>query len=362
MTITINSLVPFHQIKVESDSVSGKLSRQKFSYLLISEHETGLDAQESLLLENNPSAKGRITRVLLLKESSTKKSLELLGDEQFHIVVYDGSDEGVKEILAWLKSRDESVLQNGGHLFVSSFVDLETIKEPQRDRNLSIIPVLEKTESVAPQKTLGSDKEKKESGNGSSTTELSTSIKGKYAAAFAAIIGKYGEVEPARPFQTLEVSGIQPKYAPRFLDKGNLLDKRYCAWGVEDGKVKIERIVTTDFDNTDVSYRDLNSKLILSYLIYDLKAFLKAKFPRYMLSEDSKSSGDVVTPKVLSGYIVGRHNLWLEHNLVQDPQESFSKNLIVQIDKNEPGRVLLDLSVQLMGQLRQTVSTLKFKL
>jgi phage tail sheath gpL-like len=148
---------------------------------------------------------------------------------------------------------------------------------------------------------------------------------------------------------------------PSFKDKTRLLDNRFSAWGVEDGHVKIERVVTTDFSESDISYRDLNHKLTLSFIKNDLRTFLKQEFPRHMLSEDPRSSGEVVTPKVLKAFIVNRHKLWLKNNLCQDPNDDFVKNLKVEIDQN-PGKVNLFMVVHLMGQLIQTHSIISFKI
>ena len=345
------SLAPYHFVSVEEDNTQIRLAFPKFRLLLLG---SGEDLQVMKKTAENIHRFGEIVTLSFTDEKDLKQKLQDLGDVTYHIIALSGSDAAYIEVLSWLQKRDESNLQNGGHLFISRKLDFKSIQMPSiKDKNLSIIPTIKEDDNPV------------------------------WVAAFAAVVCAYGQTEPARPFQSLKVLRINvpkneneldatdvkdmPKHPPSlqykdltFEQKTKLLDNHFCAWGIEDGWVKIERIVTTDFDESNVSYRDLNPKLTLALIRNDLKVFLKSAFPRHMLSEDPKSQGNVVTPNVLKAFIVDRHKLWLQYNLCQDPKDDFAKNLGVSIDQS-PGKVNITMSVYLMGQLIQTYTKLTFR-
>lgn len=325
----IISLVPYHRIEIKPNTMEGRIPFETFKLLIIGNEKDSLDMKLSIEAIN-PLADLVILNIT--NDADAKKKLESLGDTKFHVVVANVADETVKTVTDWLEERDSSLLQNGGHLFIGKTVDFSAIKPMQlpKSKHLSVIPTLAEKDNA------------------------------KWAAAFAAVIAMHAESEPARPFQTLRVlDSVTPD--PSFKQKTSLLNNRFCAWGVEDGHVKIERIVTTDFSESNISYRDLNHKLTISFIRNDLKTFLKGMFPRHMLSEDPRSSGEVVTPSVLKAFIVDRHKLWIKNNFCQDPNDDFGKNLKVTIDQ-VPGKVNIAMGVHLMGQLIQTNSVISFKI
>jgi phage tail sheath gpL-like len=326
METPVISLAPYHFVSVQEDNTQIRLAFPKFRLLLL-----GLEKDLQGMKETAEKIHryGEIIPISYIEEKDLKLKLEDLGDATFHVIALSGTDAASKLVLNWLDDRDASIQQNGGHLFVAKMVDLNKIPELPKNKNLSVVPSLKEEDNA------------------------------KWATAFASVVCAYGQMEPARPFQTLRVIESQNKDLT-FKQKTILLDKRFCAWGIEDGWVKIERIVTTDFDDSNVSYRDLNHKLILSLIRNDLKIFLKSAFPRHMLSEDPRSQGDVVTPNVLKAFIVDRHKLWLRYNLCQDPKDDFSKTLSVSIDQS-PGKVNIAMSVYLMGQIIQTHTKLTFR-
>ena len=115
------------------------------------------------------------------------------------------------------------------------------------------------------------------------------------AAAVAANAMYYGNIDPARPFQTLPLVGVKaPPIKERFADfpeNNQLLYDGISTFNVgDDGVVRIGRLITTykknDRGADDTSYLDLNTGLTLGYLRWDFRNHMLRKFPRHKLGND----------------------------------------------------------------------------
>jgi hypothetical protein len=338
---------------VGKDTSHQRLNFAKFNLLLAGSEK---DMPRMTETANKIHRYGIVTPLVFSDEKDLSRKLESLGDTCFQIIGLSGNDAARDIVLEWIGKRETEVSNepNDSHLLIArsmpglNEIEADTPKpepakpDPKPIPKPTVKPVLPRNKSLSVIPLV-----KEENGP-------------EWVAAFAAVISAYGQIEPARPFQTLPV--LKTSYKDlSFKQKTDLLDQRYCAWSIEDGMLKIARIVTTDFNENDFNYRDLNHKLTLSFIRNDLKQFIKVRFPRHMLSEDPRSQGEVVTPSVLKGYIVDRHKLWLSHNLCQDPKDEFTQNLDVKIDADHPGKVNISMSVYLMGQLIQTYTKLYFR-
>ena len=145
-----------------------------------------------------------------------------------------------------------------------------------------------------------------------------------------------------------------------FRSQRNILLKSGISTHFVEGKtVKIDRLVS--MYSKDSSYRDLNKKQILSYLRYDFVKFLKSMYPRHALSQDeSQADGDVATPKSARDLAIARHLRWKKEKYVQDPDAEFKNLVRVWVDENNGETLRFYLPVQLMGQLRRTITTIAF--
>jgi phage tail sheath gpL-like len=182
------------------------------------------------------------------------------------------------------------------------------------------------------------------------------------AAAVVGVVGYYGNIDPARPFQTLEIKGIVPaKMAdrPTLEERNVLLYDGISTFNVgADGTMRVERMITTYKTNAagadDVSYLNLNTILTLSYLRYDFRNTFQRKYPRHKLANDGTRYGAgqaIITPKVAKGECVAMFRRWEEMGLVEGIDQ-FKRDLIVERNANDRDRLDILLPPDLVNQFR----------
>jgi len=122
------------------------------------------------------------------------------------------------------------------------------------------------------------------------------------------------------------------------------------------GDVLIQRLVSTYSENNsgglDTSYRDLNILLTLSYIRYDLRNYILAKYPRHKLAKDGIRVGAdafVITPKIAKSEIIARFKSWEDRALVEG-LEQFKQELRVEINSGDPNRLDFLLPIDLINQ------------
>lgn len=194
----------------------------------------------------------------------------------------------------------------------------------------------------------------------------------EWAAVYAAVAGYALKNDPARPVQTLAMTGIlPPPVTNRFtLEEQNLLLKNGIAtFDVDAGGVtRIQRAVTAYRENAlgadDPSYLDAMSVKTVSYLRYDLRNFIALRYPRYKLADDGTNFAPgqpIVTPKIIKAAIVGRFKQWEEQGLVEN-FEQFVQDLIVERDANDRNRLNILVPPDLINQLMVTAVKIEFRL
>lgn len=180
----------------------------------------------------------------------------------------------------------------------------------------------------------------------------------------AAIVGQVAlsaSIDPARPFQTLGLTGIlAPAMVDRFLwsERNTLLTDGIASLNSGPGGiVQIERLITTyqlnSFSVADVSYLDLNVMLVLSYLRYSFGALMTSRYPRHKLAQDGTRFGPgqaVITPKVAKAECFSIFRQWEEKGLVEG-FDQFKNDLIVEIDDTNVNRMNIRMSPDLINQL-----------
>jgi len=192
------------------------------------------------------------------------------------------------------------------------------------------------------------------------------------AAAIGAQLAFHGAIDPARPFQTLELKGIlAPRAADRFtLQERNLLLYNGISTRIinSDGTVRIERVISTyqenEFGASDTSFLDANTALTLSYLRYSLRNRWLVRFPRHKVANDGTRFGSgqpVVTPVTAKAELVALFTEWEERGLVEGVDQ-FKNDLIVERNGLDPNRLDACLNPDLVNQLRVSAFKIGFLL
>lgn len=193
------------------------------------------------------------------------------------------------------------------------------------------------------------------------------------AASAAANVMRYGNIDPARPFQTLPLAGIlAPRLEDRFNDitENNQLLYNGIATNYADdgGTVRIGRLITT-YKTTangaeDISYLDVNTGLTLGYLRWDLRNYFMRKYPRHKLADDGTlyAAGQaIMTPKLAKAECVNKFQDWVARGLVENIRQ-FKDELIVERDDADPNRLNFRLPPDLMNQFRVGAVQIQFYL
>lgn len=192
-----------------------------------------------------------------------------------------------------------------------------------------------------------------------------------WAAAFGAVCSKYLAIDPARPLQTLPLDLLPPKVSDRWKsDERNLLlfDGISTYTVNAGGQPQLETIVTmyrkNSFGDTDPSYRFVETIATLSYWRYAVKARIQQKYPRHKLAKDGTrvSPGQaIVTPSTIRTELFALFTELEWKGLVED-FEQYKKELLVEIDEDNPCRVNVLGSPNLVNQFRMYAERTAFKL
>jgi phage tail sheath gpL-like len=193
----------------------------------------------------------------------------------------------------------------------------------------------------------------------------------EYAAAYGARNAKFIAIDPARPTQTGELTGILP--APqekRFLisERQTLLTNGAASSYVGGGTVRVERAITTYqknlWDQSDTSYLDSETLHTLAYVLRNLRYRITQKYPRHKLANDGTRFGAgqaIVTPKVIRAELAAAY-AEMEANGIVENAELFAQNLIVERDSSNPNRLNVLFPPDLVNQLRVFAVLAQFRL
>lgn len=193
------------------------------------------------------------------------------------------------------------------------------------------------------------------------------------AAEIAGLVAFYGELDPARPFQTLALSGFAPLVEDRFsIEERNLLLADGIATTTTDraGTVRVERLITTYQTNAagapSAAYLDVNTRLLLSFYRKSLVARLAQRFPRHKLADDDLKNppapgSAVVTPKVFKAEVVSHYRELMDLGLVED-EDGFITNSVVQRSGTDVNRIDAALAPNFVNQLMVGAVLVQFRL
>ncbi len=194
----------------------------------------------------------------------------------------------------------------------------------------------------------------------------------EWAGAVGATVALYGNIDPARPFQTLPLAGVlPPAEADRFTleERDLLLHSGISTFTVDAGNVvRLERLITSYQENPfgapDTAYLDVTTMLTLGYLRYDFNASYLNQFPRHKLADDGTRFGAgqaVMTPKIGRAFAIAKFRQWEQLGLVENADQ-FIAQLIVERDPQNPNRLNFYLPPDLVNQLMITAVQIGFRL
>ncbi|MHC1701801.1 MAG: phage tail sheath subtilisin-like domain-containing protein [Humidesulfovibrio sp.] len=190
------------------------------------------------------------------------------------------------------------------------------------------------------------------------------------AAWVAATAAYYGNIDPARPFQTLPSSGIlAPAEADRFtMSENNLLLFDGISTFTVDagGVVRIQRLITTYKQNAagadDAAYLDLTTPLTLSYLRYSFRSYILRKYPRHKLADDGNNFGPgqaIMTPKLGKAEAIAWARTMEAMGLVENV-DAFGAAVICERNVTDRNRLDLYLPTDLVNQFMVGAAKISF--
>ncbi|AWX98562.1 phage tail protein [Marinomonas primoryensis] len=196
-----------------------------------------------------------------------------------------------------------------------------------------------------------------------------------FAAAYGARASYSLAIDPARPLQTLVLTGILPPAKTDrwdWTERNLLLQSGVATYMVTAGdEVAIEREVSTykvnSYGDPDPSYLDITTPATLGYLRYSLKAMVTNRFPRHKLAGDDvldfiDPGQPIVTPKIMRNAIIELARIdWVPKGLMED-MEGFKASLSVYRDESNKNRLNCVWKPNIVNQLRVFAALTQFKL
>lgn len=178
--------------------------------------------------------------------------------------------------------------------------------------------------------------------------------------------------DPARPLQTLELTGILPApQAGQFLqaERNTLAGSGLAVQSVDPSGVPAIVRESTQYQlnaegQSDTAYSLLTVLSNLDALISAMQSAITSKYPRHKLAPDGTRFGPgqaILTPTAAKAELVSEARA-AEYNGLMSNVSAFIANLVVQIDPTNPNRLQVLWPPQLMGQLRQMALLAQFRL
>jgi phage tail sheath gpL-like len=194
----------------------------------------------------------------------------------------------------------------------------------------------------------------------------------EWTAAYTAMAQRALINDPARPLQTLELTGILP--APLH-QRFNLEELNTIAgYGIATQQTDpnnlpmILRETTTYqlnlYGQGDDAYELVTTLATLARLLRNQKQAITSAFPRHKLADDGTRFGPgqaIVTPVLIKAELIVEYRIDMFNGLVENI-DAFTANLLVERDANNPNRVNVLYPPDLINQLRVFAVLAQFRL
>ena len=276
-----------------------------------------------------------------------EEAFAALKEEPFEFIALPYSDKtSLDAAKAAMTERWAYNVQLYGHVYSASrgaVEDLLEIGEAQNDPHLTLFAVSETDPN------FGFDR------LGAAVGQIAVSVK----------------ADPARPFQTLVLTGISaPRVGDRFsrTERENLLASGVATFCDTTSNTQIERAVTTYIQNaygaTDNSYQDAETLHTLGYIIRFLRTRITSKYGRHKLADDGTTFGEgqaIVTPSIIKSELIAAYSDLMEAGLVEN-MDAFKSYIIVERNATDPNRLDVLFPPDLVNQLRIFAMLVQFRL
>jgi phage tail sheath gpL-like len=178
--------------------------------------------------------------------------------------------------------------------------------------------------------------------------------------------------DPARPLQTLELTGVLPAPLHERFNRPemNALAGSGMATQEPDGSgvPMILRETTTYqlnlYGQSDDAYELVTTLATLARLLRNQKQAITTQFPRHKLADDGTRFGPgqaITTPGLIKAELVAQYRQDMNNGLVENIG-AFKANLLVERDPNNPNRVNVLYPPDLINQLRVFAVLAQFRL
>ncbi len=177
--------------------------------------------------------------------------------------------------------------------------------------------------------------------------------------------------DPARPLQTLELTGM---LAPSITDRWSDTERNLALFdGIStykvqaDGSCRIEAAITqyqiNDAGVDDVAYLYVNTPETLEVHRYNVRSEIGLRYPRHKLAMDSqpvKPGAPIARPKDIVATMRAVYEREVDAGIMED-FEGYAASLYVEIDAANPNRVNVVDQPNLVNQLRVFANLVQFR-
>ncbi|EBU8551964.1 phage tail protein [Salmonella enterica subsp. enterica serovar Telelkebir] len=196
-----------------------------------------------------------------------------------------------------------------------------------------------------------------------------------WAASYGALAAYYLAIDPARPLQTLVMTGILPpdKSVRWDMPERNLLLHDGIATHSVNASdsVCVEREITmyrvNSYGDADTSYLDVTSPATLGRIRYIIKNRFTTRYPRHKLADDDvldslEPGQPVMTPKICRNELLDIAQTELVPPGLVENFDDYKDTLEVQRDSSDKNRLNFVCHPNLVNQLRVLAGLIQFKL
>jgi len=177
--------------------------------------------------------------------------------------------------------------------------------------------------------------------------------------------------DPARPLQTLELTGM---LAPAITDRWSDTERNLALFdGIStykvaaDGTCSIEAAITqyqtNDAGADDVAYLYVNTPETLEVHRYNVRSEIALRYPRHKLAMDSqplKPGAAIARPKDIASTMRAVYGREVDAGIMED-FEAYADSLYVEIDPANPNRVNVVDQPNVVNQMRVFANLVQFK-